>query len=151
MSILLPPHEALAYRPQYFTLKELVDPKLLETISEELAWRLVPVYALQGLDKLRALLGAPIFINGRGATQRGIRTLTTTIGAPRSGHKGFRGETCFDLVTSTPEDLLKLEALIKKFWRELGIGRLEDPQVTKTWLHIAFTAQPPKTLQIFKP
>lgn len=135
------------YKCRHFAIKELVAPEILAIISEDMAWRLIPSEVIYGLDTLRVMYGDAIFINGKGLLDAGVRSLITHTGAPMSGHKGYRGETCFDLHCS---DLKKLEEIVRTNHITLGIGRMENPLKTKGWLHISFV-KGAQNLEVFNP
>ena len=135
-------------KSKYFALSELVSPEILEVLSEDACWRLIPEEVIIGLDTLRVLHNHPIYINGKGLTQCGIRPLDCSTGAPLSGHKLYRGETCFDLHTSW---LPELTQTVKGNFRQLGISRIENPLKTTAWLHVTFCKTNNQTLDVFDP
>ena len=132
---------------KHFTLKELVHPSIRSILSPDLCWRLIPDYAQAGLDRLRDLYGAPIWVNRGEHDSRGIRPTTDPDGAKYSGHKGYRGLTCFDLVCQDP---VRLRGIIEAHWQELSIGEVERYEYTPTWTHVAFVYMP-KNLRFIKP
>lgn len=137
----------MPYKCRHFDIQELVAPELLAVLSEDLAWRLIPGEVVWGLDTLRSMLNRPIWINGKGLTECGIRSLITQTGAKMSGHKGYRGETCFDLHC---DDLPALEQIVRTNHVSLGIGRMENPAKTKGWIHITFV-KGAQNLEVFDP
>ena len=132
---------------KHFTLKELVHPYIRYILSPELCWRLIPDYARVGLDRLRDLYGGPIWCNTDEHDSRGIRPINDPDGAKHSGHKGYRGLACFDLVCKDP---VRLRGLIEAHWQELSIGEVERYEYTPNWTHVAFVYLP-KTLRFIKP
>jgi hypothetical protein len=134
-------------KSRYFSIQELVAPEILAVLSEEAAWRLIPSEVCWGLDTLRQMYGKPIYINGKGLTQCGVRAVNSSTGALKSGHKLYRGETCFDLHADSLTDLV---AIVRANHQQLGIGRIESPSKTPGWFHIAFV-KGATTLEEFDP
>lgn len=137
----------MPYTCRHFDIDELVSPEILAVLGEDAAWRLVPPEVVWALDTLRDLFGCPIWINGHGLTNCGIRSKYCPIGAILSGHKLYRGETCFDLHVG---DLTRLERIIRENRLSLGIGRMENPPKTKGWIHVAFV-KGAQSLDVFDP
>lgn len=139
-------------KSKYFKIQELVSPKILDVLTEEAAWKLIPYGVINGLDNLRRTYGAPIWINGKGFTQSGIREKFSTTGAPRSNHKLYTPHVCaFDLKC---EDLNKLLKIIMDNNIGFGIVRIENPDITIAggWIHIEISDQLQiGELQIFNP
>jgi len=137
-------------KSRYFTIKELVSPEILDVLTEECAWRLIPYSVIVGLDNLRRMYGAPIWINGKGLTQCGIRAKDCTTGAPKSRHKLYEYEsTAFDLHC---DDLDKLWDIVENNNFSLGIDKVEDREYTPSWLHVQFTSNlQVGILEVFKP
>jgi hypothetical protein len=137
-------------KSKYFTIQELVAPEILAVLTEEAAWRLIPYAVICGLDNLRRAYGSPIWINGKGLTQCGIRAKNTTTGAPLSRHKLYDFETtAFDLHC---DDLPHLTQIIEVNSMSYGITRMEDPDYTPTWRHVEYTTNiMVGALKIFKP
>ena len=135
-------------RSKYFTIQELVSPDILAVLCEEGAWRLIPNEVALGLDTLRVLHGRPLFINGKGLTNCGVRSVGSPVGASQSGHKLYRDETCFDLHSDHLNDLV---ATVRANFRQLGITRIESPSKTPGWLHVTFAKSNSQTLEEFDP
>lgn len=136
-------------RARYFEIHELVAPKILEILSIEASWRLIPDYMIEGLDMLRELYGSPIIINdGVNYINSGIRTLDCSIGAKYSTHKCFRGLIGVDLKCSNQT---KLRDIIENNYPELHISEVENYIFCPTWTHIAFSAERPSKLRVIKP
>lgn len=76
----------MQYRCCYFTIKELVNPTLLQQIGEAVAWTLFDENILRSADALREKYGA-ITINANGLTDCGLRDPQSTTGAKYSMHK----------------------------------------------------------------
>jgi hypothetical protein len=124
------------YISPYFKIAELVSPQLLEVMGETMAWRLIPPSVLQDLDCLRSKHGYPIRINGSGNTQCGVRAINCSIGAKMSRHKLVDPRiVAFDL--HSPH-LKALTDLVLECHSDYGICRIENPQVTNSWLHCEF-------------
>ena len=137
-------------KSHYFTIEELVAPEILAVLTEEAAWRLLPYSVIVGLDNLRRMYGGPIWINGKGLTQCGIRAKNSTTGATHSRHKLYEFEsTCFDLHC---DDLDKLWHIVETNSMSLGIDKVEDRDYTNGWLHCQFTNKLlVGILEVFKP
>lgn len=121
---------------KHFDIDELVSPVLLEKLSEDACWLLIPSSVQASLDMVRDDLGLPIFINGNGFINSGVRPLDCKIGAKRSTHKIKKTKMAFDLKCG---DMKKLFALIKKNHKKYDIVRIENPKVTKSWCHAEFS------------
>lgn len=136
-------------KSRYFEISELVSPKILQLLSVEACWNLIPEYMIYGLDKLRELYGAPIIINdGVNYTESGIRTLDCSIGAKYSAHKCFRNLIGVDLKC---KDQDKLRNIIEDNYSELHISEVENYIFCPTWTHVAFSAERPSKLKIINP
>lgn len=132
---------------KHFTLKELVHPYIRSILSPDLCWRLIPDYAQAGLDRLWELYGGTIWVNRGKLDSRGIRPINDPDGAKFSGHKGYRGLTCFDLECKDP---IRLRGIIEAHWQELSIGEVERYEYTPSWTHVGFVFLP-KKLKFIKP
>ena len=134
---------------KYFEISELLNPEILQILSLEACWQLIPQHVRYGLDKLRELYGAPIIINdGVNYTNSGIRTLDCSIGAKYSAHKCFRGLVGVDLKC---KDQDKLRNIIEDNYSDLHISEVESYDETPSWTHIAFSAERPSKLRVIKP
>lgn len=123
------------YRPEFFRLEELVPPEVFEQRQDK-AWELLDSRMLRTLDQLRDEFG-PIVINdwhaGGRFVESGFRVGNTSTGARLSQHKFGRG---FDLKFKQNEP-----AAVAKFIQENRksfpfLTTIEDPERTKSWLHI---------------
>ena len=133
----------------HFDIQELVSPVLLKKLSEDACWLLIPSSVQLALDALRDDFGAPIYINGNGFTNSGVRPVDCGIGAKYSKHKITSKEMAFDLKCS---DLPRLTELVKQNHKKYNILRIENPDVTFGWLHCEFSFKPvTKPLYIFNP
>lgn len=74
------------YKCKYFSIKELVNPDLLKTIGEEVAWIILDEELLIGADLIREKYGA-ITINTNGLKDCGLRDPQSKTGAKYSMHK----------------------------------------------------------------
>ena len=74
------------YRCKYFKIEELVHPNLLKTIPEDILWSIFDDRLLRVADRYRENYG-PIFINGRGLVDCGLREIDSKTGAKYSAHK----------------------------------------------------------------
>ena len=135
------------FKCRHFDLNELVSPDIWSALTEDACWRLIPPEVVYGLDTLRDMYGRAIWINGKGMSNCGVRAKGCTTGAKMSGHKLYRGETCFDLHC---DDLKKLEEIVRANHISLGIGRMENPAKTKGWIHVSFV-KGAQNLEVFDP
>lgn len=132
-------------RSKYFKINELVSPDILAVLTDDLAWRLIPDWIITSLDSIREAYNAPIYINGLGLVNCGIRAKGCPVGASNSKHKhGF----AFDLHAT---DLPKLRSIIQSKFREFRICRMEHPDYTAGWCHVEFCATEPINLTVFIP
>lgn len=130
---------------KYFKIEELVNPIIFKMLSPELCENLIKDYIKNSLDLIREDLGEPITINTGDLQNCGIRLLNHPTGAKKSKHKlGI----AYDLHT---KNLSKLIDLIKKDYKKYHVSRIENPDITKTWLHIEFMESIPRKLIIFDP
>ena len=85
----------IAYKPTYFTIKELVHPWILNKIGEVNAWLRLDAGSLRDLDKIRERWGSSIYINQGKHDSRGYRPPNDPDGSWNSTHKHAN---TFDLV-----------------------------------------------------
>lgn len=133
---------------KYFEISELLNPEILQILSLEACWMLIPQHVRYGLDKLRELYGASIVINNSNYKNSGIRTQNCTEGATYSAHKCNRGLIAFDLKVS---NMFKLRDIIEANYADLHISEVESYDETPSWTHIAFSAERPSKLRVIKP
>ena len=151
-------------RSKYFKPSELVQKELLEKHGVDYCMDRIGQTTLDGLDKLRydyqravelldrdkSIKDVQIIINGTWGFWRtkfkdsGVRSPDCKIGAPRSAHKEYRA---FDLKCRHMDILI---GLAKDNSRSYHISRIENPLITKTWLHCEFSPFP-DALVIFNP
>ena len=118
-----------------FLLSELVDPDILERVGDRAADFLHPELA-PTLQKLRDRFGA-ICVNGtfRGKTftESGLRHPKARTGASLSSHRFGTAADC-KFYEATP---IEVQRYILKHADEFPhITRMENAEVTVTWLHI---------------
>ena len=135
------------YKCRHFSIEELISPEIWSLLSEDACWRLIPPEVVYGLDTLRDMYGRAIWINGKGLSQCGVRAMSSKSGVKLSGHKLFRGETCFDLHC---DDIKRLEDIVRANHISLGIGRMENTAKTNGWLHVSFI-KGAQNLDVFDP
>ena len=133
---------------KYFEISELLNPEIMQILSLEACWQLIPQHVRYGLDKLRELYGASIVINNSNYKNSGIRTQNCTEGATYSAHKCNRGLIAFDLKC---KDQDKLRDIIEANYADLHISEVESYDETPSWTHIAFSAERPSKLRVIKP
>ena len=133
---------------KYFEINELLNPDIMQILSLEACWQLIPQHVRYGLDKLRELYGASIVINNSNYKNSGIRTQNCTEGATYSAHKCNRGLIAFDLKC---KDQDKLRDIIEANYADLHISEVESYDETPSWTHIAFSAERPSKLRVIKP
>ena len=133
---------------KYFEISELLNSEILQILSLEACWQLIPQHVRYGLDKLRELYGAAIVINNSNYKNSGIRTQNCTEGATYSAHKCNRGLIAFDLKVS---DLQKLRYIVSTHYKDLRIHETESEEFSKTWCHVAFGVSIPNKLKIINP
>lgn len=126
----------IAYKPKYYTIKELVHPWILKALGETNCWLRLDAAALRDIDRIREKWGSPIFINHGRHDSRGLRPPNDPDGSWYSTHK--MGAT-FDLVPMNG-DYIGLWALVSSMieFEELeALNTLEDVDYTKGWVHAA--------------
>jgi len=138
------------YRPPHFKLQELVAPSIFERLGDD-AWNLLDEKALRALESIREKFG-PIIVNnwhaGGQYKESGLREQDTRTGAPKSAHK--RG-MAFDCKSSkyTPAQMC---AYVMANPDEFPyVRRIENPDDTRTWLHVDSVEHAGKTPRVFKP
>jgi len=138
------------YKCTHFDIEELVAPEILSVLGHTFAWRMIPEYALRSLDALREKLNAPIYINNAsmGFDYSGVRPKGCKVGAKYSGHKGYRGEVCWDLKTFHHDTLMALLEVIESDNDLYNISKIEEPEKTtpRGWIHTTMVENPPQGL-----
>lgn len=123
------------YRCKYFKIEELVHPNLLKTIPEDILWGMFDDRLLRVADRYRENYG-PIFINGRGLVDCGLREIDSKTGAKYSAHKFGRA---LDLHIISIENLnLPKEEKIERYnkVRKEYIYADINYEDNISWLHI---------------
>lgn len=127
------------YKPKYFSIKELVNPILLNKIGIEIAWLLLDPYLLKSADKIREKYG-PCTINIGELKDCGLRDWTTQTGAKYSAHKFARA---LDLHLQVIEKTAKTKIEKTKMYNKIRQELLQDPEFELlnfedniSWLHI---------------
>lgn len=119
----------------HFQLEELVDQPIFVAYGENAIWQLDRGLVVD-VDALRAFVG-PIVINNWHLDgpyhESGRRTLQTLTGSPYSQHK--RG-CAFDLKPQKVSVMELYEHIITHKQLYPYIRAIENPQSTKTWLHV---------------
>lgn len=120
-------------------IRELVSYEIYEVLGEA-SRLLIPDSVLDSLNRLRCSVGLPLRVNdwhtGGQFRYSGVRPVGCAEGAKMSRHKlTDKGVYAFDIKCS---DMGKLTRIVKAQSKELGIGRIENPAKTKTWLHCEF-------------
>ena len=145
------------YKPQFFNPKELASKEIYDKYGDSIL-AFFPDYSLEGLDRIRVLVGKPIYICtwslkncpiAINYEQSGLRDWECEIGAKNSNHK--KGNT-FDLKCPA----LSHEAFyntIKSNYINLKIARMEAMKYTVgkwvSWVHAEFGIS--QQLYEFKP
>lgn len=136
-------------KSKFFAISELVNPAILSTIGEVACWRLLGQKVIDSLDAIRAAHGFPIFINGKGMTDAGVRCQYSMTGAPNSRHKLlYEGVTAFDLHSDHLDDLRKM--LVANH-TQFNIQRMEAEASTPGWCHIEIVETLSGDLVVFNP
>ena len=127
------------YKPKYFSIKELVNPILLNKIGIEIAWLLLDPYLLKCADRIREKYG-PCTINIGELKDCGLRDWTTQTGAKYSAHKFARA---LDLHLQAIEKTAKTKIEKTKMYNKIRQELLQDPEFELlnfedniSWLHI---------------
>lgn len=126
------------YKPEHFTIKELVDKKTYEMFGERSLMFFQP-NALKMLDGVREFLNVQIIVNdwafGGNYQFSGYRAKWVEIGGTHSQHRLC---SAFDL---KPKGMTIVEAFNKIIFNKDNllvnlITAIEDISFTPTWLHI---------------
>lgn len=140
---------------KFFLPQELVDPQIYRLLGDQVI-KLIDPRLLIAIDKLREAYG-PILINnwhtGGSFKESGLRTQITATGAPRSAHKlGQALDLKFLTTGLTPQEVWAdmKKNMDSKDW-DSYIKRIEDPAITKTWLHIDTIEHSSLGIKVFKP
>ncbi len=124
------------YKPEFFSIKELVHPQILKAIGATNSWMRLDADCLRDLDTIRKAYGSEIYINKGRNDSRGLRPPNDYDGSFYSVHKQGKA---FDLV---PKDgnVAKLFVTIKMLIKDGKLKKfntLEDLAFTPSWVHVA--------------
>lgn len=129
----------MQYKPVYFKITELVNPKLLAEIGEETAWKLFDDRLLKAADEVRKKYG-PCTVNGNGLTDCGLRDINSTTGAKFSAHKLGRA---LDLHIVSIEKKYTNKEEKTQAYNKIREQMMIDPKFDKlnfenntSWLHV---------------
>lgn len=124
----------MCYRPENFSLQELVPPDIYKSRGDR-AWELLDCYALITLQALRDAFG-PITVNnwhaGGPYKESGLRSFTTSTGAAYSQHRFGRAFDCKIKGVTPHEAMHYVLAHPEKFPH---LTTIENPDATPTWFH----------------
>jgi len=145
------------YRPEFFTLEELVHPNIVKSVHPDLCWKLLDPNILIVADEIRRSYG-PTVVNdwswGGGLRGAGLRALDGGFGSIRSMHMcGQALDFHFSKITihEVYADIMKNHDK----WYELGVRRIENPVHTDSvhggWLHIDTKEQNKGEIYTFNP
>jgi hypothetical protein len=121
-----------------FKLDEFIHPDIYNIYKSQ-SIKFIDVRLITIAQEIREDLGLPLTINtwynGGGFKNSGLRKFDSTTGAKMSQHKFGRA---IDLKCSKCDALKIAEVILnnKEKYLKLGVGRLENPAITKTWLHV---------------
>jgi hypothetical protein len=122
------------YRPNSFTLAELVPPDIYAALGDR-AWELLDPMALMSLQSIRNKFG-PIVVNnwrdGGAYKESGLRSATSATGAKFSQHRYGRAFDCKSTSVS-PQEMC--DFILKSRKDFPYITCIENPEATPTWLH----------------
>ena len=139
------------YKCKWFEISELVPPELM-TLPEDYLWKLFDENLLKVIDRLRDNLKVSITINNWKSNGQyrlsGFRPKNCAIGAPNSCHK--TGKAC-DMKFNGISIYTAYDHIINNQHLYPEIKRIEDPNVTKIWLHIDTKVTNSNKIYVFKP
>jgi hypothetical protein len=142
------------YRTKYFSIEELVDPVTLSKLGSR-AWGMLDPGLLFDLDTIRSKIGR-ITVNDwamDGDFQfSGFRPASTNVGAVHSLHRLGKAIDIKPLDVSVEEAAKEIEALASKGGLT-SITRMENPAITKSWLHLdtGFEPKQEDAIYVFNP
>lgn len=138
---------------EHFKLQELVSPEIYNKSSiGDRALDFLNVNAIAALEDLRVDFG-PITVNtwhtGGNYKNSGVRAPDCSIGAMYSAHKFG---TAFDLKFKDHKPEYVYFHILNNQDKYPYISRMENAEITKTWLHCEFSTNPRKgDILIFNP
>jgi len=121
-----------------FYVDEFMHPTAYKLLGK-LSARLINNNIYVIMQELRNDIGKPITVNnwvyGGRFKNRGLRLPFSTVGAWRSQHK--LGNACdFHVKDFSPLQVYDFIMQNEDKYLNLGLTRMEDPRITRTWLHI---------------
>jgi hypothetical protein len=140
------------YRPVYFDASELFPESIVTRVGDA-AFGLIDERILVALDGLRMAYGAPLYINGKGRDESGMRVLGTSTGASKSRHKPLdSGVQAFDLhLDRGPHANDELHKWIVANGQAHNVLRVESLSSTPSWVHIEIGVAKSSSVRIFDP
>jgi hypothetical protein len=140
------------YRPVYFDASELFPESIVTRVGDA-AFGLIDERILIALDGLRMAYGKPLWINGSGRDECGLRVLGTATGAPKSKHKPLDPSVqAFDLHTDGGEFAnIGLYDWVLTNGHKHHVERVEHISATKHWVHIELSTLPTGSIKVFHP
>lgn len=121
----------------YFELEEFVNPETFRT-HKELSIRFLDPRIIDIATAYREYFKVPVIVNtwhvGGDLSNRGLRSLNSTVGARLSQHKFGRAFDCH-LQGLKTEDVYN--EIIKEYehFKQFGLTTLEDINFTPAWIH----------------
>lgn len=132
------------YKCKYFAIHELVCKHVYDKFGEK-AWEFFDKDFLEDLDTIREILGVPVVINtwkkGGQYSESGNRCPKCSIVAKKiqAGQLYMSMHNLFGAMDMKPKGMTIKEAVKKvqdNAHRLKTINRIEDPNVTTSWLHV---------------
>lgn len=114
---------------EFFSPSDLLPPEQA-ALGENAVDLYIPVSSQKMILAIRLKYGKALFVNSGGLQFCGWRPKNCKTGAKNSPHK--KG-LAFDIHC---KDISELAAMVRKHWKSLGVTRIENPEKTKTWLHV---------------
>ena len=124
------------YKCRFFTINELVHPRIILNIGEHLSWQRLDALCLKDIDFIRQEWRSAIYINLGKNDSRGLRPPNDGDGAFYSVHKQGKA---FDLVPGNGD----YKGLWEMVYDLIQDGKLstfntmESMDYTPTWVHVA--------------
>jgi hypothetical protein len=140
----------MTFRPERFTLEELVPPDVFQARAAA-AWELLDPRALMTLDALRKQFGPTVVNNwrtGGSFKESGFRASDTSTGARYSQHKYGRAFDC-KFRETTAQDAQSY--ILEHPGQFEFLTTLEDAAITKTWLHFDVRLNATDGVRIVRP
>lgn len=128
----------IGYKPDNFSIRELVHPDIIESIGIANSWLRLDEGCLRDLQVIRMTWGKNIYINrlSYGLDSRGLRPPNDEDGSFYSSHKQGKA---FDLEDSEGDNLGLYNHVRGLIEREAlsSFNTLEDFSYTVNWVHVA--------------